>query len=67
MHECTQLALAAVTQRRVIVVLQVFDATVLGDAAVITGNLAKILVGVVGMSFNVIMLFQASLICYSIT
>lgn len=31
---------------------------VLRDAAVVTGNLAKILVGLVGMAFNVIMLFQ---------
>lgn len=49
---------AAVIECGAIVVPQVFDATVLGDAAVITGNLAKILVGLVGMSFNVIMLLQ---------
>ena len=35
-----------------------FDACVLGDPAVVTGNLAKIMVGFVGMAFNVIMLFQ---------
>lgn len=48
------------------VALQVFDAIVLRDAAVITGNLAKILVGVVGMAFNVLMLFQVCVHCHSI-
>ena len=41
--------------------MQVFDAIVLHDASVVTGNLAKILVGLVGMSFNIIMLLQVHL------
>ena len=38
--------------------LQVFDATVEKDVAAITGNLSKIMVGFVGMGFNVVMVIQ---------